>query len=298
MNKKKPLRRYPRPKPKTGEQTSVQLVGFHGDQLQAVSRMEDGKEKVWVVVRRVCEALGVDESGQRQKLAEKAWACTELISAHDATGRHQAIFCIDIDSLPMWLATMEESRVGPVARPKLIAYQKECARVLRDHFLKPRHPGHEAYDNYRERVLLNEHLPENTFSVLLEVQPMILRAARLGLPCDQHSVPDISVGQCWGKHWVDGELAKQFGERLKFEHHYPSDYPQSKADIEAWVYPIEALSAFRLWLDREYRPKKYPAYLQRKVKEQLLSAPERERLLGGLRKAGELRAPAPTARRA
>ncbi len=34
----------------------------------------------------------------------------------------------------MWLATIDVNRVRPEAREKLIAYQRECAKVLRDHF--------------------------------------------------------------------------------------------------------------------------------------------------------------------
>lgn len=44
------------------------------------------------------------------------------------------MFAIHLDSLPMWLATIEASRVAEHVRSKLITYQKECARVLRDHF--------------------------------------------------------------------------------------------------------------------------------------------------------------------
>lgn len=110
--------------------TALVEVPFHGDKLQAVQ----ATGSVWVVVRRVCEALGIDESGQRQKLKEKAWATTELISAVAEDGKVREAFAIHLDSLPMWLATIEPSRVRPEVRAKLIAYQRECARVLRDHF--------------------------------------------------------------------------------------------------------------------------------------------------------------------
>lgn len=86
--------------------SEIKLIRFDGDNLQTV---RDG-ERVWVVVKRVCEALGIDESGQRQKLADKPWACTELISAHDVSGRKQDAFCCDLDTLPMWLATIDVGR--------------------------------------------------------------------------------------------------------------------------------------------------------------------------------------------
>lgn len=110
--------------------SQLTTVCFDGDTLQAVN--EQGR--VWVVVKRVCEALGVTEERQARKLKEKAWACTALMAAHDTSGREQQLFCLDLDSLPMWLANIEPRRVAEHVRPKLIRYQCECAKVLRDHF--------------------------------------------------------------------------------------------------------------------------------------------------------------------
>lgn len=105
-------------------------VPFYAESVQAV---EDG-EAVWVVVKRVSEALGIDHDSQRQKLASKPWAVTVLITATGPDGKNYESFCVALDSLPMWLATIDANRVKPEARFKLVAYQKECARVLRDHF--------------------------------------------------------------------------------------------------------------------------------------------------------------------
>lgn len=110
---------------------------FHGDKLDV---LPDG-ERLWVSLRRACEALGVDADSQRKKLAEKEWACTALITVQlpgDAQGRE--ILFLDLDSLPMWLATIEPSRVAEHVRPKLVTYQREAARALRDHFLGRRGP--------------------------------------------------------------------------------------------------------------------------------------------------------------
>lgn len=107
---------------------------FHGDELDVI---KEG-ETLWVSVRRVCEALGLNVDGQRVKLKDKEWACTEIISVHDISGRIQEIFMIDLDSLPMWLAGIDTGRANPEARPKLIAYQKECAKALRDYWFNGR----------------------------------------------------------------------------------------------------------------------------------------------------------------
>ena len=122
--------------------SSIEVVKFHGDELQVV---RDG-EKPWVVMRRVCESLDLDFASQWAKLKNKAWACIGMIPIHDASGREQELFCLHLDSLPMWLATIEPSRVKPAAREKLIAYQKECARVLADHFYGRREPRNALFD--------------------------------------------------------------------------------------------------------------------------------------------------------
>ncbi len=105
-------------------------VPFNGDVIEAIS----ADDRVWVSVRRVCEALRICPDGQRVKLREKEWACTEIISVHDMSGRLQELFVIDLESLPMWLATIETTRVPEEVRPVLVQYQKQAAKVLRDHF--------------------------------------------------------------------------------------------------------------------------------------------------------------------
>lgn len=106
-------------------------VPFYGDAIQAV---REG-QAVSVVVKRVCESLGLGYSSQLQKLKEKPWACVTLVVTQmPDDDQRREVACLSLDALPMWLATIEPSRVKPEARFKLVAYQKECARVLRDHF--------------------------------------------------------------------------------------------------------------------------------------------------------------------
>lgn len=145
--------------------STIEIVGFHGDVLQAVREGGD----VWVVVRRVCEALGIAEQRQAAKLKSKAWACTTLMVAHDSSGREQELFCVALDSLPMWLGNIEASRVKPEARDKLIAYQKECARVLRDHFFG-RVPAPALEDVVRAVEPLVERVVTRVVGPILEQQ--------------------------------------------------------------------------------------------------------------------------------
>lgn len=110
----------------------LEKFSFHGDELDVVR----DADRVWISVRRVCEALGVSLQGQLGKLRDKPWASIKLILMQvPGDDQRREIAVIDLDSLPMWLATIEPGRVGEGVREKLVRYQREAAAVLRDHFL-------------------------------------------------------------------------------------------------------------------------------------------------------------------
>jgi hypothetical protein len=112
--------------------TQQQMVkfSFRGDDLDVI---KDG-EKLWVSVTRVSEALGIDPKNQREKLKDKPWATGVLITSVGKDGKQREIFCLNLDALPMWLATIDVGRVAPEVQPKLVAYQLEAAKALRDYF--------------------------------------------------------------------------------------------------------------------------------------------------------------------
>jgi hypothetical protein len=106
-------------------------VPFHGDTLLAV---KDEQGQVWVALKRMCESLGLAYEAQFTKLKTKRWAGITMIVTPDAKGVGQRTFCLNLDSVPMWLATIDTNRVAPDVASKLEQYQLECASVLRDHF--------------------------------------------------------------------------------------------------------------------------------------------------------------------
>lgn len=121
------------------ESTSFAGIPFHGDTLEAVQR--DGK--VWVSVKRVCESLGIDLKSQHRKLQSCSWAVMVIMTTTAPDGQMYETSVIQLDSLPMWLATINVRKVAEDIRPKLTAYQREAAEVLRRHFLgdpKPSEP--------------------------------------------------------------------------------------------------------------------------------------------------------------
>lgn len=264
----------------------LQRFGFRGSELEVVVQGEKENRQVWVSVRRVCEALGILPHGQQEKLKKKEWARTQIICARDTRGENQDAFCIHLDSLPMWLSTIDENRVSPNVRPRLLEFQKECACVLRDHFLGRRDldPLERSRREFEARVEMNWTTPKGYFSILREAGDLIMRARRNGLHLDQHTIPDISIGLTWAKYWNENELYEKYGERIDHEHYYPADWPQAVSNPQVIkVYPDAALPVFRRWVDEEYLANKLPIYLNRKVKENALRESDAEKLLQALR---------------
>lgn len=109
---------------------SIIKFRFHEDDLDVV---RDG-EKVWVSLTKACRNLGLAEQRQAAKLKAKGWATTTVMVGVGEDGKNREMLFLDLDSVPMWLATIELSRVAEEIRPKLERYQVECARVLRDYF--------------------------------------------------------------------------------------------------------------------------------------------------------------------
>jgi hypothetical protein len=133
--------------------TSLVRVPFHGDELLAVQ----DDSGVWVSVRRVCENLGLQRQRQQEKLAAKAWARTSLMKGPVAAdGKNREQMMVHLDSLPMWLATIDAGRVAHDVRPKVERYQLEAARVLAEHFVQQRRA--DERQRFYDRLLLKEPL--------------------------------------------------------------------------------------------------------------------------------------------
>lgn len=115
--------------PKVAAERAVVHVPFDNDSIEAVP---DGG-RVLVPLRPLCERLGLEPGAQRKRLQRHSWACAAMMAVQ-VGDQTRELFCLDLDSLPMWLATIDTRRVRPEVRPKLERYQREAARVLRDHF--------------------------------------------------------------------------------------------------------------------------------------------------------------------
>lgn len=137
----------------------------------------------------------------------------------------------------------------------------------------------DAWRQFHDRLNLHQ-VPRGYFSVFRECADFVLASIRAGLPVDDHTIPDVSVGVLWGKHWTSTDLETRYGARAKHDHNYPAYFPQAASNPqEINVYPVEALGEFRRWLQDVYLPDKFPTYLNAKVKKGLVAASIAELLL-------------------
>ena len=110
-------------------QSSIQrLVPFYGDELIAVQQL-DGN--IVVHFGRLCENLGLSRTAQVRRVQRHEVLAAGLTTIEIQTeGGMQAVQCLRIDLLPLWMAGLHASRVKDELRPKLVRYQHEAAVVL------------------------------------------------------------------------------------------------------------------------------------------------------------------------
>lgn len=105
-------------------------IPFHGQTVQSIEI--DGKP--YVAFKPMVENLGLGYGSQTQKLKGKSWATVTNIVTVGADGKTREMTCIDLRTLTMWLATIDEKRVSKEARPLVIAYQSEVADVIESYW--------------------------------------------------------------------------------------------------------------------------------------------------------------------
>lgn len=170
-----------------------------------------------------------------------------------------------------------------------------CMAILEFYAFETRSPNQQASDNYRrfatyglqrfiydslgytpadkwkyhnDRVsILNNSAPIGHFTIFSEINGLAVDLINADLPVNDKTIPDISVGLAWGKYWRENDLAAMYGERIEYEHNFPSYYPQAASNPQKpFAYPDAALPTFRNWFRQEYLPTKFPKYILTKAK--------------------------------
>ena len=143
------------------------------------------------------------------------------------------------------------------------------------------------WQNFHDRIDLSyDNVPDGYFSIFKETASMQLAMIREGVAIGCKFIPDSSIGGLWGRRWRDDGLAKLYGERIPYDHYYPSSYPQAKSNPQpAHCYPDLALKPFKKWLRETYIENGLPNYLKTKTRDGSMTAPLATATLAAIRKA-------------
>ncbi|NKS42258.1 phage antirepressor [Rhodococcus hoagii] len=237
--------------------TELVQITVPGTDVPILAATVDGKP--FVPLKPMCQTLGMDVDSQRRKLATADWAVTALITATGADGKTYEMVALDADHIPMWLATIQPSRVSESARPTLKAFQREAAGALRDYFYKggainPKATEHQVNAlifQSRARMELLQAAKGLIRDEHLEAKARVVLAAGLG------DVPELESGEkalLYTSDFLKGKnlsakqtksVASVFGKRVKaayIETHgvepgmYPMNLPNGQTrDVRAYT---------------------------------------------------------------
>lgn len=139
------------------EDTQQRIVGFYGDELIAIQR-SDGT--IFVHFGRLCDNLGLARASQVRRVQRHDVLQTGLESLEVATeGGPQAVQCLRIDLLPLWMAGLQASRVKAELRDKLVRYQREAAVAL--------------WQAFKSQIVVPEPAPEADSAAIQQIQQII-----------------------------------------------------------------------------------------------------------------------------
>lgn len=135
--------------------SELRQVPFHGTRIIVT-------DDQLVALRPVCEAMGLDHSGQRQRLQRMSWAVGGMTPTTGADGKTYEMFTVDRRTFTMWLATIETGRLkNERARRMVELFQREAADALDRYFneggaINPRANEHQVNAMLRQAQMQME----------------------------------------------------------------------------------------------------------------------------------------------
>lgn len=119
--------------------TNIVTVNFRGDTLFG---FQEG-DSTFVGLKPIVEAMGIDWSAQLKRVKRDPILSEGMAIMATPFGRggDQEAVCLKLELLNGWLFTISTDRIkDETVREKVIAYQRECYRVLHDHFAAKKRP--------------------------------------------------------------------------------------------------------------------------------------------------------------
>ncbi|MCH8567594.1 MAG: phage antirepressor N-terminal domain-containing protein [Balneolales bacterium] len=112
---------------------NTQIIEFKGTEIYCPV---DSNGQVYVAIKPICQSLGVNFSGQIQRI-KRDQILSQLCVPMHTTGRDSKQYemaCLPLRFVFGWLFTIDENSVKPEAREQVLSYKMECYQILYDHF--------------------------------------------------------------------------------------------------------------------------------------------------------------------
>lgn len=168
----------------------VITVDFREDTIFAIQR-DDG---VFVALKPISDSLGLKWHGQFERLQRDPILAEGIrVTRIPSVGGAQETTCLRLDLVNGWLFTIDEARVKPEFREKILAYKRECYRVLFEHF----HPQRHAEAIETGELLQPPHAEQRPFpdwtleELRTKGQTLDRYRITLGLPAAQWIMPQL-----------------------------------------------------------------------------------------------------------
>lgn len=113
-------------------------VEFYGDELTAALVQDGERQEIYVPVKPLCDALGLDWSSQYKRIQRdlvlSKYARLMVIMTINPQGGRPDALCLPLKFIPGWLFGVTPGKVRPELREKILRYQAECYDVLFEAF--------------------------------------------------------------------------------------------------------------------------------------------------------------------
>lgn len=101
-----------------------------------ISAVTDENHNVFVPVKPICQAIGIDHDAQRQRIKRhrKLSSVAVTVTATGTDGKSYDMLALPLQYVYGWLFSIDLSMVAESALPTVEKYQDECYEVLYRHF--------------------------------------------------------------------------------------------------------------------------------------------------------------------
>src|SRR5687768_14409191 len=122
----------------------VRTVDFYGDVIVGALVQVGAEQRTYVPLRPICTYLGIDWSGQRQRVMRDEVLADEVrfvrITRTNQRGSDPEMLGLPLNYISGWLFGISAQRVRPALQKSLLLYRQECYQALAavfpaEHFL-------------------------------------------------------------------------------------------------------------------------------------------------------------------